>query len=227
MIPQKRSNSSPSRPWKRAIASAGDESAAPRTRSAKEGDANADGSTDISDAVTILGNLFLGNPKELSPLCSSRANNPGLPDTSQVTCSDEEGLDIACDSAACHGQDGSYATGCESNERFVDNGDGTVTDNCTGLIWQKRTADTNGDGKIGGGDAVDWCDALVYCESLSLAGHDDWRLPNVRELQSIVSFRQACMNPLAARLRWAPMEAPSPTRRPAFRRAALRRRITA
>src|SRR5262249_38123095 len=68
---------------------------------------------------------------------------------------------------------------CPSEGRFVDNGDGTVTDHCTGLMWQKEAADI----RVG-----QWCDALAYCEDLSLAGHDDWRLPNVRELESIVDY---------------------------------------
>ncbi len=37
-------------------------------------------------------------------------------------------------------------------------------------------------------DRIDWCGSLAYCEDLSFAGHDDWRLPNVRELQSIVDY---------------------------------------
>src|SRR4030095_14070418 len=87
-------------------------------------------------------------------------------------------------------QDGQYAAGCPSEGRFVDNGDGTVTDHCTGLMWQKDTADTNGDGQTpdDGSDALPWCAALAYCENLSFAGHDDWRLPNVRELESIVDY---------------------------------------
>ena len=90
----------------------------------------------------------------------------------------------------CSGQDGFYTTECPSGGRFVDNGDGTVTDNCTGLMWQKGTADVNGDGQSTVRDNVPWCDALAYCENLSFADHDDWRLPNVRELQSIVDYRR-------------------------------------
>lgn len=64
---------------------------------------------------------------------------------------------------------------------FVDNGDGTVTDYATGLMWQQ--ADD--------GQTRDWIDALSYAENLELAGYDDWRLPNVKELQSIVDYSRA------------------------------------
>ena len=114
-----------------------------------------------------------------------------LPDTGQTNCFElrgqfgEDVVVIPCTSDTCAGQDGRYATGCFPEGRFVDNGDGTVTDNCTGLMWQQDTADSNGDGEA---DTRSWCDAMAYCENLEFAGHDDWRLPNVRELQSIVDY---------------------------------------
>lgn len=58
---------------------------------------------------------------------------------------------------------------------FRDNGDGTVTDITTGLMWQQ-----------GEGKAMTWEKALAYCENLDLAGYRDWRLPNIRELLSLV-----------------------------------------
>lgn len=58
---------------------------------------------------------------------------------------------------------------------FKDNGNGTITDNYTGLIWQK----------VQYSNTMTWEDALVYAENLSLAGATDWRLPNVKELQSL------------------------------------------
>lgn len=61
---------------------------------------------------------------------------------------------------------------------FVDNNDGSITDNATGLMWAQAD---NGSG-------VHWQDALAYAESSNLAGYDDWRLPNVKELQGIVNY---------------------------------------
>jgi hypothetical protein len=61
---------------------------------------------------------------------------------------------------------------------FTDNGDGTVSDNATGLMWQQ-----NDDG-----NTRDWEDALSYSENLTLGEHSDWRLPNAKELQSIVDY---------------------------------------
>ena len=157
-------------------------------------DANGDGSLDLSDPVTLLNWLFSGNATPEA--CPTGGAFVGLPDTGQTLCYDAEGNEVDCASDTCAGQDGFYSKGCPNDEnRFVlndsgtpdDTSDDTVTDNCTGLEWQQNTADVNGDGTIGG-DRVPWCDALVYCENLSFADHDDWRLPNIRELQSIVDY---------------------------------------
>ena len=69
---------------------------------------------------------------------------------------------------------------------FRDNGNDSVTDNLTGLMWSRKTLDINDDGLVDAGDAVDWEDALAWCENLVLAGYDDWRLPSIKELKSIV-----------------------------------------
>lgn len=68
-----------------------------------------------------------------------------------------------------------------SGASFFDNGDGTVTAE-TGLMWQK-----------GEGGLLTWQSALDYCNGLVLAGHADWRLPNVKELESLVD--RAKLNP--------------------------------
>jgi hypothetical protein len=67
---------------------------------------------------------------------------------------------------------------------FVDNGDSTITDRATGLMW------TKGDSGIG----LDWQQALAWAETKNgegYLGHDDWRLPNAKELQSIVDYTRS------------------------------------
>jgi hypothetical protein len=61
--------------------------------------------------------------------------------------------------------------------RFVDNGDGTVTDHVTGLIWQKED-----DGK-----QRNYENALEYCKNLSLGGYN-WRLPRKEELMELAEL---------------------------------------
>ena len=65
--------------------------------------------------------------------------------------------------------------------QFVDNGDGTITDHATGLVWQQGDS----------GSGMDWEDALSYAENLALAGRRDWRLPNVKELQGILDYTRS------------------------------------
>ena len=64
---------------------------------------------------------------------------------------------------------------------FVDNGNGTITDHATGLMWMQ---DDNG-------DAISWQDALTYAEGAEFAGFSDWRLPNAKELQSILDYTRS------------------------------------
>lgn len=64
---------------------------------------------------------------------------------------------------------------------FVDNSDGTITDNATGLMWMQD------DSEMG----MNWEDALAYAQSNQSSGYNDWRLPNVKELQSIVDYTRA------------------------------------
>jgi Protein of unknown function (DUF1566) len=65
--------------------------------------------------------------------------------------------------------------------KFIDNDNGTVTDLATKLQWQKSD------------DSItrNWQAALAYCDALSLAGPVRWRLPNTKELQSIVDYTRA------------------------------------
>jgi len=80
------------------------------------------------------------------------------------------------------GQTTSYATNDDGDlqrgvaRSYTDNGDGTVTDNATGLMWQKEDDNTQ----------RTWADAISYCGNLDLpVGTTDWRLPSIEELESI------------------------------------------
>ncbi|MCB1179286.1 MAG: DUF1566 domain-containing protein [Leptospiraceae bacterium] len=64
---------------------------------------------------------------------------------------------------------------------FTDNGNGTITDSATGLMWQKADSAV----------AKSFDEGLTYCENLSLGGQTDWRLPNIKELNSIVDYSRA------------------------------------
>lgn len=63
-----------------------------------------------------------------------------------------------------------------------------VADQATGLEWQRQHQ-----------SAMDWLDALAYCEGLDLGGHQDWRLPNLKEQQTLVDDRrlQPCIDVVA------------------------------
>ncbi|MES0338361.1 MAG: DUF1566 domain-containing protein [Candidatus Magnetobacterium sp. LHC-1] len=98
------------------------------------------------------------------------------------------------------GQTTSYATGDDGdiragvawpNPRFTDNGDQTITDNLTGLIWAKDATPTVGS-CIGG--SMNWQAALDYVACLNTANYLAiviWRLPNVNELESLDNAGQA------------------------------------
>ena len=121
-----------------------------------------------------------------------------VPKTGQTKCygTGDPASEIPCGGT---GQDGDLQRGFSSpSPRFTDNGDGTVTDNLTGLIWLKNANVPNA--------KRDWATALSDVVELNTAGtmngnnagdtskggsHQiDWRLPNVRELFSLIDFSQ-------------------------------------
>ena len=82
------------------------------------------------------------------------------------------------------GKTGAYAAmavrGSSSPAQFHNNGDGTVSDLTTGLMWQKESV-----------QGISWQDGLAYCSGLHLGGYSDWRLPDVNELISLVDYSKA------------------------------------
>lgn len=76
-----------------------------------------------------------------------------------------------------HGDDGYYQMG--RRHSYTNHGNGTVTDNNTGLMWV-RDPDAAGVGGV-----YSWNQALQVCRDLNYAGHSDWRLPTVQELVTL------------------------------------------
>src|SRR6185369_10873432 len=124
-----------------------------------------------------------------------------LPDTNQTTCFDSKGMPRSCSSGS--GEDGVTHSGeiPWPASRFTDNGNGTVTDKLTGLIWSKHAnapnralPDTSVNNCPNAETNMLWQDALDFITCLNAnqhAGFSDWRLPNVNELESMVNLAAA------------------------------------
>jgi hypothetical protein len=80
------------------------------------------------------------------------------------------------------------------DSRYTDHGDGTVSDGDTGLMWKQCSEGQGGvdcgEGRVTG---YTWSEALQQAEASTHAGYGDWRLPNVKELKSLVERR--CYDP--------------------------------
>ncbi len=106
-----------------------------------------------------------------------------LPDTGQTKCYDNT-KEIPCPQPgeAFYGQDAQYQG---PPMAYRDNGDGTVTDLNTGLMWQQGDDQNGPEWPYG---YYTWQQAMDYCAALDLAGHSDWRLPARLELLSLVNY---------------------------------------
>jgi hypothetical protein len=117
--------------------------------------------------------------------CACGAGGGAFPATGQTTCWNSGGTVIPC---AGTGQDGDIQAG--ATLAYTDNGDGTITDNNTGLMWEKLSDD----GSVHDKDRTyTWLDAVAVkvaaLNSGTFAGHSDWRVPNAKELKSIVNYQ--------------------------------------
>jgi hypothetical protein len=129
--------------------------------------------------------------------CTGAASSGGgFPATGQTTCWNTAGTAIPC---AGTGHDGDIQAGA-TLAYAVDNLNGTITDTNTGLMWEKLSDD----GTIHDKDNVyTWDNAFaVKIATLNggggFAGHTDWRVPNIKELQSIVNYEIPFPGPTVA-----------------------------
>ncbi len=137
----------------------------------------------------------------VSPGCGdATCNVPGphfpLPDTGQRLCYGNSAV-LACRApgSAFFGQDAQYGwdTLHPGSERFTRDlsvlNQPLVSDNVTGLSWQGCPAGSTGNAcDVGAAATYTWPDALAYCDGLNWGGHQDWHLPDLFELQSILDF---------------------------------------
>ena len=86
--------------------------------------------------------------------------------------------------SAFYGQNATYPG---NTPKYVNNGDGTITDMVTGLMWQQNP-DNNCDGIINYDDKVSYDAAVAGAAGYRLGGYTDWRLPTIKELYSLIEF---------------------------------------
>ena len=126
-----------------------------------------------------------GNATAIARLATygmAAASQLKIPDTSQVT-----------DTTATFGEDADYTLNAQS---FTDNGNGTITDNITGLMWQKTD---NGEST--------WENAIANASTVNTGGFTDWRLPTPSELFSIFNHNNG--NPVALNTTYFPSASPA------------------
>jgi len=109
--------------------------------------------------------------------CEECSSTPGYYSlgSGQTTCYDTDGYPRSCVGT---GEDGERY-GVSFAHSWVDNGDGTVSDLNSGLMWQQSS----------NGSYVAWQSALDYCNGLSLAGYSDWYLPTIGEIWQMYDYQ--------------------------------------
>lgn len=118
--------------------------------------------------------------KKLIDAVGYEAKEGGYPivDTNQTTFfSNDAIIDEPSKGDAFYGQDAQYVNNAQS---YTDNGDGTVTDNVTGLMWEQDP-----------GEKLTWPEAVEKLDELNKSnylGYSDWRIPTMKELYSLVDF---------------------------------------
>jgi hypothetical protein len=152
-------------------------------------DIDGDGSANpnVADLVYLANYMFTDGPE---PQCSTVVVPVSYPvvDTEQDQCFDVQ-VEITCPEQGelYYGQD---AQVLGNQVDYTNNGDSTITDNVTGLMWTK-SPDWNGDGDIDVDDKFAYYDVASFLDNLNaqgFAGYSDWRLPSIKELYSLMDF---------------------------------------
>ena len=186
---------------------------------AQVGELDANLSSDnIRSTVTIFG--VAGN----SNVVNTRSGDAAATDMRTGKKAWVDGSEVTgtgCAEVPRTGQTTSYATGDDGDlekgvawpsTRFTDNGDGTVTDNLTGLIWLKM-ASCNSDSTPPTTGTLTWTNALTFCNALQDGGcglsdgsaAGEWRLPNRFELESLLdlAFKSPPLSNASGTAQWS------------------------
>ena len=145
---------------------------------------------DAGDYRCVVSNAFGNDISDSATLNVIEALSYFIVDTGQSTCYDDsDAITAPAEGQAYYGQDAQI----DGNQpSYTLNSDGlTVYDNVTGLTWT-RSPDLDGDGDIDADDKLSYAEAMVYPDTLnsaSYAGYNDWRLPSIKELYSLMDFR--------------------------------------
>ena len=139
----------------------------------------------IALAVVLSGCSLLGWFDDGSVTAQTSGLTYPIVDTGQALTYDNTSEIIApASGASFYGQDAQI----DGNQpHYVDNGDGTVTDLVTGLMWQRGYS-----GKMSQGEAA------AGAPSFDLAGYTDWRLPTIKELYSLIDFTGEDVDPMSS-----------------------------
>ena len=125
------------------------------------------------DILPVIGLMLKSN------MSASPSTSYYIPDTGVYLCYDNTTVLAECPSkgAPFYGQDAQFNP-TQRQQSYLDNGDETVTDKVTGLMWQ-QSDDAN---------TRTFEEAKNYCSACTDGGHSDWRLPDIHEIHLLVSY---------------------------------------
>ncbi len=140
--------------------------------------------TTLAHRLAATGLLTLLSWTAAAPAANAQTAAYPIVDTMQSQCFDTVGAAIPCPAKGepLHGQDAQYPALAAA---YADNGNGTVTDRNTLLVWQKTP----------GKKRLQFEEANAYCAALEVGGVTDWRVPTIKELYSLADFRGELLRP--------------------------------